>query len=285
MVYAVTGATGHFGTLAVEHLLQLKVPASSIVAVVRNEAKASHLKTLGVTVRVADYADKTALDRALKGVDRLLLVSGSEPGKRLPQHTAVIDAAKTNGVKLIAYTSISQADTSSNPLAPEHKGTEAYLKQSGVPFVFLRDNWYTENYADDVKYAKTSGVIANASPTGRVASANRTEYAEAAARVLIGEGHAGKIYELTGPVAWNFEEFAAAASEVLGTKVTYHKQTADERTKALIAAGLPEGIAGFVLSLDLGTEAGTLAKATGDLEKLLGRKPLTLKEGLKLLLK
>jgi NAD(P)H dehydrogenase (quinone) len=285
MVYAVTGATGHFGTLAVEHLLKLKVPASSIVAVVRNEAKASHLKSLGVTVRVADYTDRAALDRALKGVDRLLLISGSEPGKRLPQHTAVIEAAQAAGVKLIAYTSISQADTSSNPLAPEHKGTEAVLKKAGVPFVLLRNNWYTENYADDVKGAGASGAIANASPTGRVASASRTEYAEAAVRALIGEGHAGKIYELTGPVAWNFEEFAATASEVLGKKVTYHKQTPDERKKTLLSFGLPEGVAGFVLSLDLGTEAGTLAKATGDLEKLLGRKPLTLKEGIKLLLK
>lgn len=285
MVYAVTGATGHFGTLAVEHLLQLKVPASSIVAVVRNEAKASHLKKLGVTVRVADYSDKAALNSALKGVDRLLLISGSEPGKRLPQHTAVIEAAKANGVKLIVYTSIAQADTSANPLAPEHKGTEEFLKKAGVPFVLLRNNWYFENYTDDVKYAQSSGMIANASPTGRVAAANRTEYAEAAVRALIGEGHAGKIYELSGPVAWNFEEFAAAVSDVVGKKVVYHKQTADERKATLIGVGLPEGVAGFVLSLDLGTEAGTLAKATGDLEKLLGRKPNTLKEGIKLLLK
>jgi NAD(P)H dehydrogenase (quinone) len=285
MVYAVTGATGHFGTLAVDHLLKLKVPASSIVAIVRNEAKAGALKALGVTVRVADYADKAALNGALKGVDRLLLISGSEPGKRLPQHTAVIDAAKAAGVKLIAYTSISQADTSSNPLAPEHKGTEAYLKSAGVPYIFLRNNWYTENYTDDVKHAKSSGMIANAAPTGRVASASRTEYAEAAVRALIGEGHAGKIYELSGPVAWSFEEFAAALSDVLGKKITYHKQTPDERTKTLISVGLPEGVAGFVLSLDLTIEAGTLKQATGDLEKLLGRKPLSLKEGLKLLLK
>ena len=285
MVYAVTGASGHFGTLAVQHLLKLKVPASSIVAVVRNEAKASTLKSWGVTVRAADYNDRASLDKALKGVDRLLLVSGSEPGHRLAQHSAVVDAAKAAGVKLIAYTSISHADTSKNPLAPEHKGTEEYLKKAGVPFVALRNNWYTENYADDVNYARSSGVIANAAPHGKVASASRTDYAEAAARALTGEGHAGKVYELTGPTAWTFTEFAAAASEVLGKPVTYKSLSPDERKKGLIAAGLPEGVAGFVLSLDLTIEDGTLAAATGDLEKLLGRKPLSLKEGIELLLK
>lgn len=283
MVYAVTGASGHFGTSAVQHLLKAKVPASSIVGIVRNEAKAGGLKALGVTVRVANYDDKASFVQALKGVDRVLLVSASEPGNRAAQHAAVIDAAKANGVKLIAYTSIVQADTSRNPLAPDHKATEALLKGSGVPFVVLRNNWYIENYADDVKYAPMSGVIANAAPTGRVASASRVEYAEAAVNALTGEGHAGKIYELTGPVAWNFTEFAAALSEVIGKPVAYHKQTPGERTKALVAAGLPEGIAGFVLSLDLTTEDGTLAAVSTDLETLLGRKPLSLKESLKLL--
>lgn len=281
MTYAVTGATGAYGTLAVRHLLNLKVPAASIVAVVRNEAKAAGLKALGVDVRVAAYGDVPALTKALGGVDRLLLVSSSEVGQRAVQHQSVIDAAKAAGVKLVAYTSLSQADTSTNALAPEHKATELALRASGVPFVILRDNWYTENYANDLQHAQSSGIIAAAVGKGRVASASRTDYAEAGARVLVGEGHAGKVYELTGSTAWDYAELAKTAGEVLGRTVTFVDQTPAERKNVLLSVGLPEGIADFVTALDAGIAAGTLDKVSPDLERLLGRKPLTLKEGLK----
>ena len=280
MTYAVTGSTGALGTLAIQHLLSLKVPAASIVALARDEAKAAGLKTKGVQVRIADYGNKESLEKALKGVDRLLLVSSSEVGKRAAQHQAVIDAAKADGVKLVVYTSIGHADTSSNPLAPEHKVTEKALLASGLPFVVLRNNWYTENYADDVKNAKDSGVIAAAVGAGKVASASRTDYAEAAARVLVGEGYAGKTYELTGTKAWDYQELAATAAEILGRPVVFKNLTADERRKSLVSVGLPEGAAGFVTSLDQAIEAGTLAAASSDLEKLLGRKPQSLKDGL-----
>lgn len=284
MTYAITGSTGAFGSLAVKHLLALKVPASSIVALARNEAKAAGLKASGVQVRIADYGDGASLAAALAGVDRLLLVSGSEVGKRAVQHRAVIDAAKAAGVKLIAYTSIARADTSINPLAGEHKATEEALRASGLPFVVLRNNWYSENYADDVRRARDSGIIAAAVGEGRVASASRTDYAEAAVRALLGEGQAGKIYELGGAKAWDYRELAATASELLGRPVAFKPLTADERRKGLLAAGLPEGVAAFVVSLDQSIEAGSLASVSGDLEKLLGRKPQSLKEGLKVAL-
>lgn len=281
MTYAVTGSTGALGTLAVQHLLNLKTPAASIVALARDEGKAAALKAKGVTVRVADYDNKASLEAALRGVDRVLLVSSSAVGQRAAQHQAVIDAAKAAGVKLVVYTSLADAATSTNVLAPEHKATEAALKASGLPHVILRNNWYTENYADDVKYAKASGVIAAAVGTGRVASASRTDYAEAAARVLVGEGHAGKTYELTGARAWDYAELAAAAAEVLGRPVTFQNLTPADRKAGLLAAGLPEGIADFVVALDASIAAGTLATAHSDLERLLGRRPQTLVEGLK----
>jgi len=281
MLYAVTGSTGAYGTLAVRHLLNLKVPASSIVALARDEAKAAGLKALGVQIRKADYNDRASVEAALRGVDRLLLVSASDPGKRLPQHQAVIDAAKAAGVKLVAYTSIVRADTSANPLAPDHKATEIYLQNSGLPFVLLRHNWYTENYLDDVKNAKASGGIFAAAGKGKVASATRSDYAEAGARVLIGEGHAGKVYELTGAAAWDYDELAKTAGELLGKTVTYHNQTPAERKKALLGFGLPEGVADFVTALDQGVANGTLAQTSGDLAHLLGRASQTLKEGLR----
>ena len=281
MLYAVTGATGAFGTLAVRHLLKLKVPASSIVALVRDEAKAASLKADGVQVRKADYDDRGSLAAALKGVDRLLLVSSNAVGKRFPQHQSVVEAAKAAGVKLVVYTSIAHADTSANPLAPDHKATEEFIRKSGIPFVFLRNNWYTENYTDDVKNAKNSGGIFGAYDAGKVASASRTDYAEAAARVLSGEGHAGKVYELSGTEAWDFPELAKITGELHGRDVTYNNQSADARKKALLGFGLPEGVADFVTALDRGVAAGTLAQASTDLTKILGRQPQSLKEGLK----
>jgi NAD(P)H dehydrogenase (quinone) len=281
MTYAVTGSTGAFGSLAIRHLLSLKVPASSIVALARDESKAAGLKALGVQVRIADYGDRRSLEIALVGVDRLLLVSGSEVGKRAAQHQAVIDAAKADGVKLVVYTSLVHADTSPNPLAPEHKATEKALAASGLPFVIPRNNWYSENYVDDLRRAKASGTIAAAVGQGRVASASRSDYAEAAARVLAGEGHAGKTYELTGTKAWDYRELAATAAEILGRSVSFTSMTADERRKSLLSAGLPEGAAAFVASLDQAIETGSLASVSGDLEKLLGRKPQSLKDGLR----
>jgi len=230
---------------------------------------------------VADYGDRASLEKALKGVDRLLLVSGNDFSQRAAHHKNIIDAAKAVGVKLVAYTSVSKADTSTNVVAPDHKVTEAALKASGLNFVILRNNWYTENYTDDVKHAKASGVIALATGKGKVASATRSDYAEAAAKVLTGEGHAGKVYELTGSVAWDFHELAKVASELVGRPVTFQAQTAAERQKVLVSVGLPEAVAGFVAALDTSVETGTLADVSSDLEKLLGRKPTSLKDGLK----
>lgn len=281
MTYAVTGSTGALGALAIQHLLSLKVPASSIVALARDAAKAAHLTAQGVQVRIADYEDPKSLQAALKGVDRLLLVSSNAVGQRFAQHKNAIDAAKAAGVKLVAYTSLNQARSSANPLAPDHKATEEYLAQSGVPHVVLRNNWYTENYVDDLRHAKASGVIAAAVGTGRVASATRSDYAEAAARVLTAEGQAGKVYELTGSVAWDYTELAKVATEVLGRPVAFVNQTPAERHQMLVSVGLPDGVAGFVTSLDAGIVAGTLATVSPDLEKLLGRKPTSLRDGLK----
>jgi NAD(P)H dehydrogenase (quinone) len=280
MTYAVTGSTGAFGTLAVQHLLNLKVPASNIVALARNEGKTAGLKKLGVQVRIADYTDVPALTAALKGVDRLLLVSGNEFGQRAAQHKNVFTAAKAAGVKLVAYTSAPQVETSTNPVAPEHKETEAALKASGLTSVVLRNNWYHENYHADAKYAGQSGLLTAALSHGKVASASRSDYAEAAAKVLVGEGHAGKTYELAG-AAWDYPTLAKTIGEVAGKPVKFQTVTFAERQAALQAAGLPEGFAGFYAAVDVSIDQGSLALATGDLEKLLGRKPQSLKDNLK----
>jgi NAD(P)H dehydrogenase (quinone) len=279
MTYGVTGSTGKLGALVVEHLLRFDVAPGDIMAMARSPEKGKPLADLGVDVRIAEYDDPGSLATAFAGVDRLLLVSSSEIGHRVVQHTNVANAAAQNGIRLLAYTSITRADASDSPLAPEHKATEAAIRASGLPFVFLRNNWYTENYVDTVGRARAMGFIQAAAGDGRVASATRSDLAEAAARVLTGEGHEGSIYELAGK-PWDYNHLAAVVSELVGREIAYRSVSAEEHTKTLLGTGMPEEVAGFVVGLDLAIADGMLDIESDDLARLLGRAPATLKEGL-----
>ncbi|KNY07731.1 SDR family oxidoreductase [Microbacterium sp. GCS4] len=278
MTILVTGATGQLGRLVIQSLLERGVDAQSIVAGARDVAKA---EDLGVRVARLDYTDPASIASALEGIDTVLLISGSEVGQRTAQHTAVIDAAKTAGVTKFVYTSAPKATTSDLVLAPEHKATEEAIAASGLPAVILRNNWYTENYAADVARAAETGVLAAGAGGGRVASASRKDFAEAAAVVLTEDGHIGRTYELGGDVAWTYEDLAAAIAEISGREVEYRRLAVDEQLAALQAAGLDEGTAGFVAALDAGIAAGALAETDGTLARLIGRPTTPLLDGLR----
>ena len=277
MKIGVTGASGQLGRLVVEQLLE-RCQATDVVAIVRDPGKAADLAGAGVEIRVADYDDRPSLDAAVAGLDKLLLISSNELGRRFAQHKNVIDAAKAAGVKQVIYTSAPKATTSSLVLAPEHKATEEYLASSGVSYTVLRNNWYTENYAQSIQTARQTGTLVAAVGDGRVASASRADYAEAAAVVLAGEGHEGKVYELTGDRAWDYDELAATIAEVTGTPCSYKAVEPAEIAAAMTAAGLDENIAGFVAALDGNISEGALADATDDLATLTGRPTTPLKE-------
>jgi NAD(P)H dehydrogenase (quinone) len=283
MTIAITAATGHLGQLVVDDLLR-RVPANEVVLVVRNPDKAASFAERGVTVRHGDYSDPASLAGAFDGVDKLLLISGSEPGKRVAQHRAVVEAAQAAGVRHIAYTSAPHADTTTLGLAPEHKATEEIIRATGLPFTFLRNNWYTENYADRIATAVATGTFVGAAGDGRVASATRADYAAAAVTVLTEDGHENKIYELSGDVAWSFPELAAAITAASGKEVTYQDVSVDKFAELLVGAGLPEGVAQFVASIDADVAAGTLADVTGDLTRLIGRPTTTLAQAVPALL-
>ena len=280
MKIGVTGATGQLGRLVIQELLK-SVPAQDVVAIVRNTAKAADLAAQGVQVRVAPYDDPAALQAALAGVERLLLISSSEVGQRVQQHQNVIDAAKAAGVQFIAYTSAPIAATTSLILAPDHKATEELLFTSGIDFAILRNNWYTENYLQQLNTARQTGKLVAAAGEGQVASASRADYAAGAAAVLLDGGHVGRIYEFGGDYAWSYDELAAAIEEVIGQPVTYESVDAATLVEILQNVGLDEGTAGFVAALDTNIAAGVLSEVTHDLSRLIGRPTTPLVDGLR----
>jgi NAD(P)H dehydrogenase (quinone) len=266
----VTGATGHLGRLVIAALLK-KVPASGVVAVVRNVEKARDLAALGVQVRHADYNQPLMWDAALKGVDKVLLISSSEVGQRTKQHRAVIDAAKRAGVKLLAYTSVLRADTSPLGLAAEHKATEALIRASGIPFTLLRHGWYTENYTAGISGALAQGAVYGCAGAGRIASAARVDYAEAAAVVLTAENPAGRVYELAGDTAYTLTELAAEISRQSGKNIGYVDLSEADYKKVLVKAGLPEAVAAMLADSETGVSKGALFDDGHQLSKLIGR--------------
>ncbi|MFZ4172553.1 SDR family oxidoreductase, partial [Enterobacter ludwigii] len=232
------------------------VPANQIVAIVRNPAKAEALSQQGITVRQGDYADESTMTSALKGVEKLLLISSSEVGQRATQHQNVINAAKAAGVKFIAYTSLLHADKSPLGLHVEHVATEKALAESGIPYALLRNGWYTENYLASAPPALEHGVFIGAAGEGKIASATRADYAAAAARVISGDGHAGNVYELAGDHAWTLSELAAELSKQSGKNVAYQNMSEADFAAALKGVGLPAGLADMLADSDVGASKG-----------------------------
>ncbi|MCD7060313.1 SDR family oxidoreductase [Pelagibacterium xiamenense] len=264
---AVTGATGQLGRLVIQSLKDKGV-ADQVVALVRNTAKAADL---GVSVREANYDKPATLAPALEGVEKLLLISSSEVGKRVSQHEAVIAAAKAAGVRQIIYTSILRADTTEIPLADEHRPTEAAIKASGIPYVFLRNGWYTENYTGALGGAIASGALIGSSADGKLSLATRADYAEAAAAVLASDGHEGKIYELAGNEPVTAADLASEVSRQTGKTLPYTYLPPADYAAVLTQVGLPEGYAKMIAASDDAASRGALHDESGTLGKLIGR--------------
>lgn len=272
----VTAATGHLGRLVVEDLLQRGVPAGQIVAAVRTPDKAADLAERGVQVREADYTRPETLAAAFAGTDKLLLISSSEVGQRQLQHKNVVQAAVDAGVQQIAYTSALRADTSSTKLGEEHRTTEAMIRESGLPYVFLRNGWYIENTTENLATAFQFGMIAGSAGDGQISGATRADFAAAAAAVLTSDGHDGAVYELGG-TPYTMTELAAEVAAQSGKPVTYQDLPADAYTQMLLGAGLPAPFAALLVDADLGISRGEQFTTSTDLQRLIGRPstPLT----------
>jgi NAD(P)H dehydrogenase (quinone) len=276
MMITVTAASGQLGALVIEALLSSGVPASEIVAAVRNPDKAAGLATRGVQVREADYSKPETLATALADTDRLLLISGSEVGQRVEQHGNVVKAAVAADVSLIAYTSIVNADTSGIALADEHKATEALIRESGLPYVLLRNSMYMEMHTDNVATALQTGVIMGAAGDGLFSAATRADFAAAAAAVLTGAGHENAVYELGGDEPYTTSQLAAEIAAQSGKPVAYQDMPGDEYAKVLAGFGLPEALADLFAESDVGAARGDWHTTSRDLSTLIGRPTTTL---------
>jgi NAD(P)H dehydrogenase (quinone) len=268
---AVTGASGHLGRLVIQSLLGT-IPPSQIVAVVRTPEKAGELAASGVVVRQGDYSKPETLRPAFAGVEKVLLISGNEVGKRVAQHAAVAASAKQAGAQLLAYTSLLHADRSPLLLAEEHRQSEAAIRASGVPFVLLRNSWYNENYANAVKLAVTLGVHYGCAGDGRISAASRADYAAACAAVLTAKDDpSGRTYELAGDEGFTLTQFAAEIARLSGKPVRSENLSEADYKAVLVKAGLPEPAAGFFANTDTGISQGALYDGGRQLSKLIGR--------------
>lgn len=267
MTIAITGATGQLGRLVIQQL-KARTDAAHLIALARSAAKAADL---GIAVREADYSKPDTLSAALQGVDTLLLISSSEIGQRAAQHRNVIDAAKQAGVKRIVYTSLLHADTSPLSLAGEHIETEQMLKASGLPHTVLRNGWYTENYTGSVKPAVANGAFIGSAGNGKISSAARADYAEAAAIVLTTGGHDGKTYELAGDTAYTLTELAAEIAKQTGKPIPYKDLPQADYAAILAGIGLPAMFADAIAGWDVGASQGALFDDGKQLSTLIGR--------------
>lgn len=283
----VTGATGQLGTAVIGQLLQ-KVPASQIAAFVRDEAKAANLIKQGVTLRAGTYDDTDSLDRAMQGVETVLLIAGTDEENRVRQHQHVVDAARKAGVQRIAYTSRAMKDPATlvNQLMSGHFQTEDYIKASGLPYTLFQNILYMDAIPQfvggDAVFER--GIFVPAGQ-GRVALALRSEMGEAIANALTTTTAGNLTYQLTGSESYSFYDIAAALTALSGKSVTYTPAEPATFETQLVGRGLPAVVArritGFITDIANGQED----IISPDLETLLGRKPTALNEGLALLYK
>jgi NAD(P)H dehydrogenase (quinone) len=277
MSIVITGASGHLGRLVVDQLLAAGTPPAEIVATGRDVDKLTDLVQNGVTTRRADFADPITLAKALAGADAMLLVSTTTVGERFDNARNAIDAAVRAGVSRIIYTSIVNASTARMTLADEHRRTEDYLRDSGAPFVILRNGWYLENYTDQLPMIIQHHALLGSAQDGLVSAASRRDYAAAAAAVLTQDGHLGQTYELGGK-PFTLTELAATISEVLGTHIAYQDMSVTGYRAVLTAAGLPPEMAAAVADADSGLARGELFTDSDDLVKLIGRPATSARE-------
>jgi NAD(P)H dehydrogenase (quinone) len=279
MKILVTGATGKLGSKVVESLLK-SIPARELAVSVRNPEKAEGLRSRGVEVRHGDFDHPETLENAFKGIDRLLIISADGDNEtRIRQHTNAVQAADHAGVKFIAYTSLANATESKNIMAPPHVATEAAIIKTGIPYSFLRNNWYLENEIGSIQGAMSGAPWVTSAGEGKVGWALQQDYADAAAAVLVGSGHENTVYELSGPL-FTQEELASALGNVLDKEVPVQQVSDEKYAEIMKGLGLPDFVIPIVVGIQESIRNGSLEVESNDFEKVLGRPVAPINESL-----
>ena len=285
MTIGISGAAGQLGRATTDLLLE-RVEPGELVLVTRDPGQLDAYAARGANVRQGDFDDPEGLREAYRGVDRLLLISGADVGRRVAQHTAAIAAAKDAGVGRIAYTGIvNPTEANSAAAAPEHRGTEEALLASGLEWTMLRNGIYGDLTAQGLTQSIAAGRHVYNSGDGKTSYVARADCAAAAAVVLSEDGHANRAYDITGPEALSGADLAALASELSGTPV--EAVAVDDETFVGILveyAGLPEPVAQFIASFGRASREGQLSTVSNAVEELTGSPPRHFRDVLEALL-
>lgn len=279
----ITGATGHLSKSVIEQLLK-NTDATKIAAFVRDESKATFLKEKGIELRKGSYEDNTSLEKALEGINKVLLISSSSLSDRFQQHKNVVDTAVKTKVKQIVFTSVSFNDFNTSAVKEVIEPllqTENYIKESGLVYTFLRNTLYADAIQDFVGQNVFETGIYLPTGDGKVPFALRRELGEAAANVLLNDGHENKTYQLTGKELYSFEDVAKELTSLSQKTVGYFNPDISTYAETLKSFGIPENFISFLSGFATDTKNHQYETVSADLENLLGRKPLSLRESLK----
>lgn len=280
----VTGATGHLGKATIEHLVQ-RTSANQHVAFARDESKAKDLLAKGIEVRYGNFDDVDSLDKAMQGIDKVLLISTVDH-HRYQQHRNVVDAAKRAGVTHIGYTSAAIQEVSTSLVKSHlesHFQTEDHIKESGLSYSIFRNTLYADiipMYVGEKVFER--GIYLPAGD-GKVAYALRSEMGEAMANALLQSSEQNNTYELTGNVLYSYHDIAQAFSHMAGKTVTYTDADASTFPDKLRQLGLPDRTIAIASGFAADIKNHQYEFMTNDLERLLGRKPANLQEALSLI--
>jgi len=281
MTILVTGAAGQLGQRVIHHLLETyKIAPADIVAATRSPDKLAELSAKGVVTRKADFDDAANLAQAFAGVDRLLIISTDSldtPGKRLAQHKAAIDAAKAAGVKHIFYTSMPNPDKSLVTFAPDHLGTEAAIKASGLGYTILRDAWYMDNFMMSLPHNLQGGKWYTATAGGKAPYISREDCALAIAAALASSNTDSRTYTLTGSTSYSITDIASTVSAITGRPLEVVDVTDEQLAGGMTGAGLPPFVVDMLVSADANIRAGNFDQLTADFTTLTGKEPQTLR--------
>lgn len=281
----VTGSSGQMGTVVIETLLK-KILAQQIHVITRKEEKRLELQSKGLQAFIGDYGDVASLERAMAGVDTVLLISSGDQGNRMQEHKNVVDAAKKMGVTSIAYTSrsLKEKATLTNKLMDEHFATEDYIKESGLKYIIFQNALYMEVLPYYVgKAVFEGGGFSQVAGNGKVAFTLRKDQSEAIANVLLNEDFDNQVYKFTANEVYSFYDVAETLSELSGKDVKYTPVEVPVYKELMKKQGLPEFMVDKIVNFNVDIKNDQESIVTNDLEIKLGRKPATLKEGLKIL--